>query len=438
MASTTEHDSRGPAHDQTVKGIVAGSPFMAAAGAVIVCAIVVVILLALTGTIGDGPLTTSKPQMPEIAYIPNSTTRLEQLIGDVDAQTKQPTLNSTGTRYGIQGTDLGYSFEYRGQTVFLFGDTIGAKGGDALAWSGSADPNGPLTLNFMTGSDGQYLPLQPTGVHMGPYEVPVGGIEVNGAMYVAVKSAVARDWPTAVTVITRYDDNTNTFTTVRPLSKLPDGHFITLSLRHAPQGLLGLPTNEPYVLIFGSGEYRKSDAYLAAVPAAGFESGVGTVYYSGRDGTGPKWSALESDAVPVIDHDTIGDISVTFVPQIGQWVALYDSHSPDGILMRYAAEPWGPWSEPQVVFAGHDGKGIFIHDPARKDNDGLAGPIIAEGKRPEEVAGGYYAPYIIDRLSRLEGDVLTLQYVLSTWNPYTVVRMQSSLRVPLPPPAPAP
>src|SRR4051812_19784437 len=248
---------------------------------------VAVVVLAVAGAIESG---SDKNTLRELEYLPNSTSKVEQLIGDVDAQTKQPTLNRTLTRFGVQGTDLGYSFPYKGQTVFLFGDTIGAKGGDAIAWSGSADPIGPLALNFMTGSDGQYLPLQPAGVDMGPYEVPVGGIEVNGVMYVAVKSAVARDWPTAVTVLTRYDENTNAFTAVRPLSKLPDGHFITLSMRNAPQGLPGLPTNEPYVLIFGSGDYRKSKAYLAAVPAAGFESGVGTVYYSGRDSKGPQWS----------------------------------------------------------------------------------------------------------------------------------------------------
>lgn len=432
MASTAK--TRQPSHDSGLSPrSLTAHPLLAGAGAIIVGAIVVGVLLLVFNALDDAPLTT-KPTAHEVAFIADSTVRVEQLIGDIDAQTKQPTLNSTLTRYGIHGTDLGYSFEYRGQAVFLFGDTIGAKGGDAIAWSSSTDPNGPLALNFATGPDGQYLPLQPTGVQMGPYEVPVGGIEVNGAMYIAVKSAVAREWPTAVTVLTRFDEATQSFVAVRPLSRLPEGHFVTLSLRLAPEGLPGLPTQEPYVLMFGSGEYRKSSAYLAAVPVAGFETGAGTVYYSGRNDKGPKWSVLESDAEPIIEHKTIGDISVTFVPQAGKWIALYDSRSPDGIVMRYANQPWGPWSDAQVIFAGPNGKGIFIHDPSRKHNDGLAGPIIAEGKRPDEVAGGYYAPYIIDRFTHLDGDTLTLQYVLSTWNPYTVVRMQSSLKIQ--PPAP--
>ena len=436
MASTT--DRHAGDLESSVTNAVTGNPLVAGAIAVVIGAVVVGLVLAFAGVFDGEPLASNKPSAHEVAFIPDSTTRVEQLIGDVDAQTKQPIANSTLTRFGIHGTDLGYSFEYKGRLIFLFGDTIGAKGGDAIAWSNSVDPRAPLVLDFATGPDGQYQPLQPTGVQMGPYEVPVGGIEVNGAMYVAVKSAVARDWPTAVTILTRYDESTNTFAAIRPMSKLPGGHFITLSLKLAPQGLPGLPTQEPYVLMFGSGEYRKSDAYLAAVPVAGFENGAGTVYYTGRDGNGPKWSVLESDAEPIIKHDTIGDLSVTFVPQAGKWIALYDSRSPDGVLMRYANEPWGPWSDSQVIFSAPKGKGIFIHDPSRKDSDGLAGPIIAEGKQPEQVAGGYYAPYIIDRMTRMEGDVLTLQYVLSTWNPYVVVRMESSTRVqpPAPPKAP--
>jgi hypothetical protein len=437
MASTAKGHSSSLDRTSSARDFL-GNPLVAGTAAVIAGTFVVVLVLAVFGVFDGGPLPTNQPQAHEVAFIADSTARVEQLVGDLDAQTKQPTVNSTLARFGIHGTDLGYSFEYRGQTVFLFGDTIGAKGGDAIGWSNSADPKGPLVLNFMTGPDGQYLPLQPAGIPMGPYEVPVSGIEVNGAMYVAVKSAVARDWPTAVTFLTRYDDSMKTFAAVRPLSSTPGGHFVTSTLKHAPEGLPGLPTNEPYVLMFGSGEYRKSDAYLAAVPVAGFETGAGTVFYTGRDSKGPKWSVLESDAEPIIKHDTIGDISVTFVPQIGKWIALYDSRSPDGILMRYASEPWGPWSDAQVIFAGQNGKGTFIHDTTRKGSDGLAGPVIAEGKRPEDVNGGYYAPYIIDRFTRLEGDVLTLQYVLSTWNPYVVQRMESSLQVQPPAPAPAP
>jgi len=202
-----------------------------------------------------------------------------------------------------------------------------------------------------------------------------------------------------------------------------------MSLRLAPDGIPGLPTNEPYVLLFGSGVYRQSKAYLAAVPVATFETGERTIYYAGMGSSGPTWSAQEDKAEPIIRDSTIGDISVTYVADAGVWVALYDSRSPIGVLMRYASQPWGPWSQPQVLFEPHSGLGTFIHDPNRNKDDGLAGPLIEPHRSPQKTSGGFYAPYIIDRFTRVEGDKLQIEYVLSTWNPYVVVRMRSSLQV---------
>jgi hypothetical protein len=45
-----------------------------------------------------------------LRYVPRSTVKLEQLIGDENKKRYQPTLSRTVTRYHIQGTDLGYSF----------------------------------------------------------------------------------------------------------------------------------------------------------------------------------------------------------------------------------------------------------------------------------------------------------------------------------------
>ena len=366
---------------------------------------------------------------PSLYYVPGSTAKVEQLVGDTDAQSKQPTASQTASRYGIQGTDLGYSFEHNGQTVFLFGDTVGASGGDVVGFSDATDPNAPMSLNFVTGADGQYLRVEPPGISMGPNEVPVGGISLNGSMFVAVKTHVTPGKQTDETVLTRYDDGAKTFQPLRSISKLPDGHFITLSLRLAPQGLPGLPTDQPYVLMFGTGHYRHSSAYLAAVPAASFDTGAGTVYYAGQTAGIPMWDPSESKSEPIILDDTIGDISVTFVPQLGLWVSLYDSRSPLGIVARYSMQPWGPWSGPQLVFDRKAGYGSFIHDPSRSKDDGLAGPVIMQDKPAQRVAGGMYAPYIIDRFTQVAGDTLTLQYVMSTWNPYVVVRMKSSLQI---------
>jgi hypothetical protein len=180
--------------------------------------------------------------------------------------------------------------------------------------------------------------------------------------------------------------------------------------------------------------------YLAVVPAVTFESGAGTRYFTGLDVSGtPHWDTHESAATPVTVNGTVGDVSVTWCPQLQLWLMTYDSRAPAaaGILFSYAPTPWGPWSPGQVLFnARRDGAlGKFIHDPAVSPDDGLAGPVIGKGQRqPGAVRGGSYAPYLIEHWTRLRGRSgpereLDIYYVLSTWNPYVVVLMTSRLHV---------
>jgi hypothetical protein len=65
------------------------------------------------------------PTEPVLRYVAGSTIKIEQLLGEEDKQLHQPTLSQTATRYGIEATDLGNSFEHGGRVYFLFGDTVG-------------------------------------------------------------------------------------------------------------------------------------------------------------------------------------------------------------------------------------------------------------------------------------------------------------------------
>lgn len=366
-----------------------------------------------------------------LRHVYGSTVKVEQLIGDVDKQTKLPTYNQSFSRYAVLGTDLGNSFEHNGKTYFLFGDTVGGDWGDVIAVSESRDPEGPLALDFLTDAEGRVLKIEPNGVPMHGFEVPVAGVSLNGFMYVAVKTNYSRSPPEYTVLLTRFDEGTRVFRVVREMSRLPGGRFVTFTMRLAPPDLKGLPEVGPHVLIFGSGDYRRSNAYLAAVPAASFESGEGTRYFAGMNDGSPRWTDVEADAAPIIEHPTIGDLSVTYVPEIGLWLALYDGLSPRGVVLRYAPQPWGPWSAPEILWDGSrdGGYGDFIHTPFRTKDDGLAGPVATVGADPLRVGGGIYAPYIIEPFTRVEGDRLTLHYVLSTWNPYVVIRLRSTLAI---------
>jgi len=373
--------------------------------------------------------------VPVIRYVPGSTVKVEQLLGEEDKERHQPTLSRTFTRYGIQGTDLGYSFEHDGHAYFLFGDTVGRldRALDTIATTDARDPERGVRLDFLT-ARGDYLTIQPPGIRMGPFEVPVSGISLGGQMYVVVSTDHSTDRTTDRSVLTKFTPPA-TFKPLRTISQLPAGRFVKMSMHAEPGPMAGLPPGGPFVLIWGTGVYRKSDAYLSIVPVAHFETGEGTRYFAGLDAAGaPTWSERESDAKPIVKNGTMGDLSVTWCKDIGLWLMTYDSRepAPAGIEFSYSSAPWGPWSEPQVVFnAVRDGAiGKFIHHPRSNPDDGLAGPVIGKGKaNPGTVRGGAYAPYVVERWTKLRGSELDLFYVLSTWNPYVVVLMKSRLQV---------
>lgn len=372
---------------------------------------------------------------PVLRYVPGSTIKLQQLLGEADKERHQTTLSRTVTRYGIEGTDLGSSFEHEGRVYFLFGDTVGRlrHALDAIATTDALDPESGVRLDFLTvGHD--YLTIQPPGISMGAFEVPVAGISLGGQMYVVVSTNHSDDRTTDRSVLTKFTPPAK-FQPLRTMSQLPEGHFVKMSVHNQPVPIAGLPLGGPFILIWGTGPYRRSDAYLSIVPAAQFETGKGTRYFTGLDVTGaPQWSEKESDAKAIVQNGTMGDLSVTWCKDLGLWLMTYDSRPPAaaGIAFAYSRTPWGPWSRPQIIFnAVRDGAaGRFIHIPGGNPPDGLAGPVIGRGQaNPEAVHGGAYAPYVVERWTKVQGSELSVYYVLSTWNPYVVVLMKSRLHV---------
>jgi lysophospholipase L1-like esterase len=395
---------------------------------------------------------------PAIRFVSGSTIKLEQLIGDEDKERHQPTRSQTVARYQVRGTDLGYSFEHEGRAYFLFGDTLGRldRALDTIATTDARDPELGVRLDFLTVDEPRtppvkgvrrrrvpppprqvhevrYLTIQPPGISMGAFEVPVSGISLGGQMYVVVSTDHSTDRTTDRSVLTKFIPPAS-FQPLRTISRLPAGRFIKMSMHGEPGPIAGLPPGGPFVLVWGTGQYRKSDAYLSLVPLAHFETGEGTRYFAGLDPAGaPTWSEKEGDAAPIVANGTLGDLSVTWCRDLGLWLMTYDRRAPSrGIAFCYSRTPWGPWSGPQILFeAVRDGAlGKFIHDPRAVPDDGLGGPVIGQGRAdPAAVRGGTYAPYVVERWTKVRDSGLDLYYVLSTWNPYVVVLMKSRLQV---------
>jgi hypothetical protein len=391
------------------------------------------------------------PGAVELRWIPGSTAKVEQLVGDCDysaqATTGQcvPTTSRTLTRAEVLGTDLGSSFESDGRLIILFGDTIGPIGGvnynaaDTMASTTSTSPEG-VFLEFFTNPDGSPYFVRVPGVRLGASEVPEAGIRLDDTTYIAFKTGTDINAPDptgkAYSVLTRFDENARRFTLLRTISSMPDGRFISMAFHDFGSD----------VVMFGLGAYRASNVYLASTPANKFATGEGTRYFAGLAGGQPVWSTSESGAVPVVvdnpldrpgETPTIGNVSIAYAEDLDLWLMTYDggtqSRATAGVYFTYAPQPWGPWSKPQLIFnPRRDGAlGTFIHDPSILPNppgDGLNGPTIGPND-PYTTHGGLYAPFMIERFIRVAGRTLSIYYIVSTWNPYTVVEMRSDFEI---------
>jgi hypothetical protein len=318
-----------------------------------------------------------------------------------------------------------------------------------------------------------------TALPMGADDIPNSGISLDGQIYIVASSGTTstgsgHDHGTDYSVLTRFDPSFQSFAAGRTISNVAaGGHFVYLAMREFPllPGLRIPGFNDDLVAIFGVGHYRQSNIYLSIVPKSGFESGAGTLYYTGTDRFGfPTWGVSDDSAVmPVVtDLDpampTIGNLSVTYSQQLSLWLMTFDGgRQPDatdpdspgttGVYFTYATQPWGPWATPQLIFNACRDRalGIYIFDyavtataggcPSALPPDtttypasaGPAGPTIgpqtASGNPPLATRGGIYAPEMIERFTEVQGNTLKIYYTLSTWNPYAVVEMESDFQI---------
>ena len=420
---------------------------------------------------------------PVLTWITNSSLKLEQVIGDIDwAANAQGsnllTASQTVTRFHILGNGHGYSFEDKGRLIFLFGDTISEtrsnwnyQAADPLAWSTNTDGESGLLLNFYTNTPYAYgsnapVFIQPDGIEMGGNDIPNSGISLSNGVFLICNTgtdSATNNFPYAsdYSVLVTFNETnllaatntylaTNFFVTNRIISMLNtnldptsamQGHFI-FTAEHE------FGTN---VLMFGTGEFRASDAYFSMVPTANFVSGQGTLYFTGLTNGQPTWSPFESNSAPVVqdnptngppwpnDHPGIEKLSVIYSTSLNLWLMTYNGGEntgkqletqTKGVYFCYAPQPWGPWSTPQLIFNQFrdGGEGVFIYDAT--NHTGPSGPTINPSiNNPTNTPGGAFSPLLIERFTRITNSTLFIYYTLSTWNPYTVVKMRSAFTI---------
>lgn len=315
---------------------------------------------------------------------------------------------------GLAGTDLGVSFACGERLVFLFGDswTPDRKDQDTdtvatapLAWPAKGLP-APTWLT----TAGRFQPLRVRDVPLGGMEVPVEGLVVGDRSYVFFSSG----WEARAG---RHSHSALAHTKGLAFDQLELDHrvatdkFVNVSIVADGDDLW----------IFGTGAYRKSSVFLAKVAAAELANRSAWRYW-------PDLVPDESRARPIVVSDCLGEISVRRLPS-GILAMTMNAALPRGIHLRTALQPTGPWSDPVLLFdpsrdAGY-GRTMHQRNAAVGYDDGLAEP----GR--EDQWGGEYGPYLVPEWSRSPAPgVDELVYTLSTWNPYGVLLVRSTVVAP--------
>jgi Domain of unknown function (DUF4185) len=358
----------------------------------------------------------------------HQTIKIAQLTGEFDRQTKTLTLSQSQSRFGIVGCDLGQSFEHQGHVSFLFGDTFTdnnirkdpSSALDSIGFTSDSDAGHGIRLDF----NRSYPYGQ--GIDQGAFCVPADGISMGSTqMYVFFTTDYKGDPPFGDTmgrsVLARSRDGGLTFGS--KLYDLSTDKFINIFLQLVDHELFpGLPGPKGRgILVWGSGGYRRSNVYLAYVPAEKIEDRSAFSFFAGAGQAQPLWSEKESDAIPVILSGSVGELCVRWNAVIKRFVLLYNADNTAGILEHQSALLWGPWTGAQNILDPESAYGQYIH--IANGNDGLSDP----GRERE--GGGTYGPYMINRHTKPNADGSSrVFFVLSVWNPYNTMLMSTTIR----------
>jgi len=386
-----------------------------------------------TGT-AQVPATGTPPQPPvgfdptaEVnnVFIRSRAEKISQIVGDYDRERQAPTGNLTNQRYRVERTDLGIPFQHNDRTYLLFGDAWNPPD-DPIAYRDDSNLEDGLDLEFLQDDTGRYRPIQIPGISMGAFEVPTEGISVNGRMFIYLTTDHTDETVMGRSAVAVSDDDGYSFNHLYDLST---EHFINVSVVKTDGFIIeGFPeTKDSGLVIFGSGRYRESDLRLAFQPAGEIENPAEIRYYAGSNGKNqPTWSSQEEDAQSLFAQPCIGEFSVSYNPYLEKWILLYncDFENARGINLRTANHPWGPWSDPLILFHPWDDQGYchFMHVSWEYQN---CDQVHDQGRENEW--GGEYGPYQFEELAVGDPSQSTIYFTMSTWNPYTVVLMKATL-----------
>jgi len=250
-------------------------------------------------------------------------------------------------------------------------------------------------IQWIVDSQGEPIPFFPL---LAQSTVPGGAISLNDSQYVFMMNVI--QWnnglPGNVHASSLLGKSTSNFQFV-PVNGVGfpvDSKFINI----AP--ILSQGKNRQLYLV-ASGYYRNSPIYLSKVLNNQIESMNQYRYYSGNN----TWTSNLDNAQPIVVDENVGELSVRWNNYLNKYLLMYFGWTPTGagwLKLRSADELWGPWSEPEVIFAYDSNPDWY--------QPGWFGSY-----------GGYLLPVEFS-----EGSIV--YFTLSVWVPYRSFLMQIDLK----------
>lgn len=237
---------------------------------------------------------------------------------------------------------------------------------NTLAYSNTTNLRQFSYSDFVTGQAGHAREVIPARRVNGSEitTLPTSGISVGGRQYLSYASVrqygpAPGSWTSNYSGIAVSDDNGVTW-------RKSGSAFWTNAGPARNFQMPALARRGNMVYMFGTEQGRVGGVYVARVPVnqilnkAAYQYWMGT--YWGR--------GLTAEPRPVASGG-VGEVSVQWSPSLRRWLMLSTDVFSNGIVLRQAANPQGPWTAPRVVASGADYPSIYgasIH-PWSKGND---------------------------------------------------------------------
>lgn len=263
--------------------------------------------------------------------------------------------SSTDDRWNIIGTDLGFSFEHKGETMVVFGDTWGWDGVEGDDWRSNVmvtveqnPEHGWIITDAITNEIGFAKELLPS-LKRPEREytvIPTTGISVGDRMYLHYMSV--RDWDKQWwgykeplingSGFAYSDDDGQTWVKDEVAFWEGDSNFAHASMVE----------HDGYIYVFGTTADRFGPLQIFRVKGEDLLHPDQYRYWDGDD-----WNPDPATAVDIVPWP-IGEFAVRWSEYHERWFLMYKNEKTHNVVLRTAEALTGPWDDERIIATAED------------------------------------------------------------------------------------